>query len=105
MRRFLLFRMAVSLLAVGSAAAADEPPATQPAQTAELPPPPEPFTPAQMAWLQANVLAKQPPYVLHFDVFMKGLYQNNQSNGGVWLGNPHPEGDNYSGMNGVAFLL
>jgi hypothetical protein len=64
-----------------------------------------PFTPEQMAWLKTHVLDKQPGYKLRFDVFMKGLYQNNQSNGALWLGNPHPEGDNFSGMNGVAGVL
>ncbi len=83
------------------------------------PPPPTPLTPEQQAWVDARIderLAAQPKpppappapeprYKLGFDVFMKGLYQNDQSNGSVWLGNPHPEGDNYSGSNGVAGVL
>ena len=72
-------------------------------------PPASPFTPEQEAWIEKLVAektaAKPPRYTLGFDVFMKGLFQNDQSNGSVWLGNPHPEGDNYSGTNGVAAVL
>jgi hypothetical protein len=99
-------RTALTLLVVtaGVIARADEPtsqPATPPAPTAEDAPP---FTPEQLAWLAKN-LPKPPPYTLHFDVFMKGLYKNDQSNGALWLGNPNPEGDNYSGSNGIAANL
>lgn len=66
---------------------------------------PPPFTPEQQQWLDMRIEAAKPAYTLHFDVFMKGLYQNDQSQGSVWLGNPHPEGDNYSGTNGIAAVL
>lgn len=66
---------------------------------------PSPFTPEQEQWLERRIEGSRPSYTLRFDVFMKGLYQNDQSNGSVWLGNPHPEGDNYSGTNGVAGVL
>ena len=34
-------------------------------------------------------------------VYTKFLYQNNDSQGVLTLGNPHPNGDNYSGSNGI----
>ncbi len=41
----------------------------------------------------------------NFDVsaklYTKFLYQNNDSQGVLTLGNPHPNGDNYSGSNGI----
>ncbi len=43
--------------------------------------------------------------VSNFDVsakiYTKFLYQNNDSQGVLTLGNPHPDGDNYSGSNGI----
>lgn len=80
-----------------------------PASTATpaVSPTPPPFSAEQQAWIEGRIAEKTrgPRYQLGFDVFMKGLYQNDQSNGSVWLGNPHPEGDNYSGNNGIAGVL
>lgn len=107
MRRGLISSLLLTLLA--GPALAQEPPA---ASGPPVEPPVEPaaeFTPAQQAWIEAAIARRiedaRPRYSLRFDVFMKGLYQNDQSNGSVWLGNPHPEGDNYSGSNGVAGVL
>ena len=96
-------------------------PATASAQTVEEPEPPDEtsapeaseqlgpeLTPEQQAHVERVVearLAEDRRYTLGFDVFFKGLYQNDQSSGSVWLGNPHPLGDNYSGNNGTAGVL
>jgi len=39
------------------------------------------------------------------ETYTKILYQNDQSQGSIWLGTPHPRGDNYTGANGFASEL
>jgi hypothetical protein len=75
-----------------------------------------PFTAAQRkfleAWqkqIEANAAAKvqpAPPRTLSLawraETYTKILYRNNQSQGSVSYGTPHPRGDNYTGENGFA---
>ncbi len=76
-----------------------------------------PFTEAQRRFLRqwgeafkAKVLQQareqaQPPRAslkLNADTYTKILYQNDQSQGSVTYGTPHPRGDNFSGNNGFA---
>jgi hypothetical protein len=85
-------------------------------------PEPPPFTEAQQKWIQnALETARQqiveevshgqaaavPPSRIEWrsEVFMKGLYANDETQGALWLGSPHPQGDNYSGSNGIAYEL
>jgi hypothetical protein len=93
---------AMLVLALAAPAFADDDADTTSTATKDKDEPP--FTKAQLDWLKAHLEEKQ-RYKLAFDVFIKGLYQNDQSNGSVFLGNPHPEGDNYSGNNGIAGVL
>jgi hypothetical protein len=103
----------LTLAATSAQAQEPETPATEPAVPAPAAAEPpaatttddtSPFTPEQEAWIEKKIAASH-TYTLGFDIFMKGLYQNDQSQGSTWLGNPHPEGDNYSGTNGIAAVL
>jgi hypothetical protein len=104
-------------------------PAAQPAQPQPPPPPvdePGPFPPEQRRWLEKwmkeqkekikeEVEASLPPppppqpaggsslgsIEWKGEFFTKWLYQNDQSNGCLTLGSPHPQGDNFSGNNGI----
>jgi hypothetical protein len=53
---------------------------------------------------QPAVAAKL-PFKLESQIFTKWLYQNDQSQGTVSLGNPNVEGDNFSGNNGIGSEL
>ena len=79
-----------------------------------------PFTKEQKAFLKkwsedfkkrvtAQVAAKAAPptFALRWRVetYTKILYQNDQSQGSVSMGTPHPKGDNYAGNNGFASEL
>jgi len=76
-----------------------------------------PFSEAQKKFLKAwgeqikaraaaqGVPPSAPPkFVLNWrlETYMKILYQNDQSQGSVTYGTPHPRGDNYTGNNGFA---
>ncbi|MCK5795811.1 MAG: hypothetical protein KAI47_01410 [Deltaproteobacteria bacterium] len=77
-----------------------------------------PFSPAQKKFLEAWAkhlrasLPKAPPpqsgspmklsLRWRAETFTKILYQNDQTQGAVSFGTPHPRGDNYSGNNGFA---
>src|SRR5262245_40601968 len=69
-----------------------------------------PFTEAQQRWLEEHM--KPPPAPApasriewRAETYFKGLYTNDQSQGSLWLGSPHPQGDNYSGANGIGYEL
>ena len=78
-----------------------------------------PFTPAQKAFLkkwsadfkkrlEAQAPRTAPPtFSLRWraETYTKILYQNNQTQGSVTYGTPHPRGDNYAGNNGFASEL
>src|SRR5579884_1562854 len=77
--------------------------------------PPPPFTPEQQAAIQKMIddaLANkqtfqlpQPRIEWRAETFFKGMYTNDQSQGSLWLGSPVPQGDNYSGANGIGYEL
>ena len=52
-----------------------------------------------------KTVAARLPFKLQSEIFTKWLYQNDQSQGTVSLGNPNVEGDNFSGNNGIGSEL
>jgi hypothetical protein len=119
--------LALGVLALPPRAHAQEPPPAQAPGGAPGTPEPEPepiFTEAQRRFLtkllsdehQKLMLEMTPPppgpptsppskIEWRSEIFMKGMYTNDQSQGGLWLGSPNPQGDNYSGANGIAYEL
>lgn len=82
-----------------------------PSTATDLPP----LTEAQQQAVQdivrqqlANMPSPQPPQMKlswKGDAYSKFMFRNNQSNGCVTWGNPHPQGDNFSGDNGMCSEL
>ncbi|MBN2358325.1 MAG: hypothetical protein JXR83_02670 [Deltaproteobacteria bacterium] len=94
---------------VDDTSAAEPQPAAEPAAT------PPPLTDEQRAYVEQLLDEKlralpppQPPEMkLEWkgDTYTKFMFRNNQSNGCVTWGNPHPLGDNFSGENGICSEL
>ena len=74
-----------------------------------------PLTDAQRAYveqlIEQRIQAVPPPQLPEMklswkgDVYTKFMFRNNQSNGCVTWGNPHPLGDNFAGENGICSEL
>lgn len=77
--------------------------------------PPAPLTPEQQQLIEQLIEQRlqalppvQPPAMKlqwQGDAYTKFMFRNNQSNGCVTWGNPHPLGDNFSGENGICSEL
>jgi hypothetical protein len=107
-------KLALCALLLAARAAAEEQQQGAPAE------PPPPFSDEQQQWIQRLLEAQHTRLVEELkpaaagapsriewrsEVFMKGLYANDQTQGSLWLGSPHPQGDNYSGSNGIGYEL
>jgi len=101
--------------AAPAADGAVEQPAAESQPAPAQPEAPPPLTAAQRAYveqlLDEKLRALPPPQLPEMKLVWKGdsytkfMFRNNQSNGCVTWGNPHPLGDNFAGENGICSEL